>query len=67
VHHYLAQPEVWRQYHEDLLKEAENTRLAREIRRRRKGASREWRINLGGWTLQLRRIPDYGAGSAAKS
>ena len=67
MHDYLAQPEVWRQYHEDLLKEVENSRLAREIRRRRTGASREWRINLGGWILQLRRVPDYGARSAAKS
>jgi hypothetical protein len=67
VHDYFARPEVWRQRHEDLLKEVENARLVREIRRRRKGASREWRINLGRWILQLRRIPEYEANPAAKS
>ena len=46
MHDYLARPEVWRQHHEDLLKEAENARLARDIRRGQ-GASQEWRINLG--------------------
>ena len=67
MHDYLARPEVWRQHREDLLKEAENARLAREIRRERKGASREWRVNLGRWILQLRRIPEYEARPAAKS
>ncbi len=66
MHDYLAQPEVWRRHHEDLLKEVENARLAREIRRGRKGAGRAWRLNLGGWILQLQRIPEYGARSAAK-
>jgi hypothetical protein len=66
VHDYLAPLEVWRQHHEDLLKEVENARLAREIRCGRKGASREWRINLGGWILQLRRIPKYEARPAAR-
>jgi hypothetical protein len=67
VHDYLARPEVWRQHREDLLKEAENARLAREIRRERKGASGEWRVNLGRWILQLRKIPEYEARPAAKS
>jgi hypothetical protein len=49
-----------------LLREAENSRLAREARRRRREAGREWKINLGGWTLQLRRIPDYETSQAAK-
>jgi hypothetical protein len=47
--HDLARLEIWDQHRQDLLKEAENARLAREIRRGRKGASREWRMNLGGW------------------
>jgi hypothetical protein len=67
VHDYLARPDVWRQHREDLLEEAENARLAREIRRRRKEASRQWRVNFGGWILQLRRIPEYEARPAAKS
>jgi hypothetical protein len=66
VHDYLARPEVWRQHCEDLLKEAENARLAKEIRRGLKGASREWRISLGGWILQLRRPEEYEARLAAK-
>jgi hypothetical protein len=66
VHDYWAQPEAWRQHREDLLKEVENARLAREIRRGRKVASSEWRINLGGWILQLRRIPEYEARPAAR-
>jgi hypothetical protein len=67
VHDHLARLEVWRQHREDLLKEAENARLVREIRRGRKGASREWQISLGGWILQVRRIPKYEASPAAKS
>ncbi len=67
MHDYLARAEVWRQHREDLLTEVENARLAREIRRGRKGASTEWRIKLGGWILQLRRIPEYEARSAARS
>jgi hypothetical protein len=66
VHDYLAQPEVWRQHREDLVREAENARLAKEIRRGLKGASREWRISLGGWILQLRRTAEYEARPAAK-
>jgi len=58
--------DVWRQHREDLLKEAKTAQLTREIRRRRKAASREWRINLGGWILQLRRIPEYETRQAAK-
>jgi hypothetical protein len=67
MHDYLTPVGVWRQHREDLLKEAENARLAREIRRGRRGAGREWKINLGGWVLQLRRIPEYEASPAAKS
>jgi hypothetical protein len=66
VHDYMALPEVWRQRREDLHKEAENARLAREIRRGPKGSSREWRINVGGWILQLRRMPEYEVRPAAK-
>jgi hypothetical protein len=67
MHDYSTRLEVLRHHREDLLKEAENTRLAREARRGRRGAGREWKINLGGWVLQLRRIPEYGASPAAKS
>jgi hypothetical protein len=67
VHDYLARLEVWRQHREDVLSEVENARLARELRRRRKGASREWRISWGGWALRLQRISGYGARPAAKS
>jgi len=49
-----------------LLKEAENARLAKEIRRGLKGAGREWRISLGGWILQLQRIAEFEARPAAK-
>ena len=63
---YSTRLEVLRHHREDLLKEAENARLAREIRRGRRGAGREWKINLGGWVLQLRRIPEYGTSPAPK-
>ena len=66
MHDYLTRLEVLRQHRGELLEEAENARLAREIRRGRRGAGREWKINLGGWVLQLRRIPEYEASSAAK-
>jgi len=56
VHDYLARLEIWSQHREDLLKEAENARLAREIRRGRKGANREWRIRLGGWIPRPQRV-----------
>jgi hypothetical protein len=62
----MARPEVWRQHREDLIKEAENARLAKEIRRGLKGAGREWRISLGRWILQLRRMPEYEVRPAAK-
>ena len=65
--HDLVWLEVWRQRREDLLEEAKNARLARESRRGRKAASREWRISLGGWILQLRRIPEHEVRPAAKS
>jgi hypothetical protein len=65
--HDLARLELWRQHREDVLKEVENTRLAREIRRGRKGASREWRTNLGGWVLRLQRVSEYEAKPAANS
>jgi hypothetical protein len=65
--HDLVRLGIWRQHREDLLKEAENARLAREIHRGRKGANREWRISLGGWILQLQRIVEYEARPAAKS
>ena len=67
MHDYSTRLEVLRQHRGELLEEAENARLAREIRRGRRGASREWRISLGGWILQLRRIPEYEASTAAKS
>ena len=66
MHDYLPRVEVLRQHREELLKEAEDARLAREARRGRRAAGREWRINLGGWILQLRRIPEYEASPAAK-
>ena len=65
--HDLVWLEVWRHHREELLREAENTRLAREIRRGRREAGREWKINLGGWTLQLRRISEHEVRPAAKS
>ncbi len=67
MHDYLPRLEVLRQHREELLKEAENARRAREVRRVRRAAGREWRINFGGWILQLRRVPRYEARSAAKS
>jgi hypothetical protein len=66
MHDYSTRLEVLHHHRADLLKEAENARIAREIRRGRRGAGREWKINLGGWVLQLRRIPEYEASSAAK-
>jgi hypothetical protein len=66
MHDNLTRLEVLRQHREELLEEAENARLAREARRRRSGSGREWKINLGRWILQLRRIPEYEANPAAK-
>jgi hypothetical protein len=66
MHDYLTRLEVLRHHREELLEEAENARLAREARRGRRGSGGEWRINLGGWVLQLRRIPEYEASPAAK-
>ncbi len=66
MHDQLTRLEVWHHHREELLREAENSRLGREVRRRRREAPREWRINLGRWTLQLRRIPDYETSPAAK-
>jgi hypothetical protein len=67
MHDYLTRLEVLRHHREELLEEAENARLAREVRRGRTGSGGEWRISLGGWSLQLRRIPEYEANPAAKS
>jgi hypothetical protein len=67
MHDYLTRLEVLRHHREELLEEAENARLGREVRRGRRGSGGEWRISLGGWVLQLRRIPEYEARSAAKS
>jgi hypothetical protein len=67
MHDYLTRLEALRHHREELLQEAENARLAREVRRGRRGSGGEWRISLGGWVLQLRRIPEYEASSAAKS
>jgi hypothetical protein len=67
MHDYLTRLEVLRHHREELLEEAENVRLGREARRGRRGSGGEWRISLGGWVLQLRRIPEYEASSAAKS
>ena len=69
MHHNSTRLEVLRQHREELLEEAENARLARAIRRGGRRAGREWRISLGGWILQLRRIPEYseyGASQTAK-
>jgi hypothetical protein len=66
MHDQLTRLEILRHHREVLLKEAENARLAREARRRRREAGREWKISLGGWSLQLRRIPDYETSQAAK-
>ena len=66
MHDYLTRLEVLRHHREDLLEEAENARLAREARRGRKRFGGEWKINLGGWVLQLRRIPEYGTSPAPK-
>jgi hypothetical protein len=66
MHDHLTRIEVWRLHHEELLEEAKDARLAREIRRKRRGAKGEWRIDLGGWILQLRRIPEYETRQAAK-
>jgi hypothetical protein len=66
MHDYSTRLEVLRHRREELLEEAENARLAREARRGRREAGREWKINLGGWILQLRRIPEYEASPAPK-
>jgi hypothetical protein len=66
MHDYSTRLEVLRHHREELLQEAENARLAREVRRGRRGTGGEWRISLGGWVLQLRRIPEYEASPAAK-
>ena len=66
MHDQLTRLEVLRHHREELLQEAENARLAREVRRGRRGSGGEWRISLGGWVLQLRRIPEYEASPAAK-
>jgi hypothetical protein len=69
MHHNSTRLEVLRWHHEELLEEARNARLAEEVRRARRAAGREWRISLGGWILQLRRIPEYpeyAASHAAK-
>ena len=66
MHDYLTRLEVLRHRREELLEEAENARLAREARRGRRRSGGEWKINLGGWVLQLRRIPEYGTSPAAK-
>jgi hypothetical protein len=66
MHDYLTRLEVLRQHREELLEEAENARLAREARLGRRGSGGEWRISLGGWILQLRRIPEYEASPATK-
>ena len=62
----LTRLELLRQHREELLEEAQNARLGKEARLRRRAASREWRINLGGWILQLRRTPEYETSTAAK-
>jgi hypothetical protein len=67
VHDYQARLELWRQHREEVLGEVDNARLAREIRRGRKGASRAWRISLGGWIVRLQRVSAYEAKPAAKS
>ena len=66
MHDYSTRLEVLRHHREELLEEAENARLAREARRGRGGSGGEWKINLGGWVLQLRRIPEYGTSPAPK-
>jgi hypothetical protein len=66
MHDHLTRLEVLRHHREELLEEAENARLAREVRRGRRESGGEWRISLGGWVLQLRRIPEYEASPAAK-
>jgi hypothetical protein len=66
MHNYLTRLEVLRHHREELLEEAENAHLAREARRGRGGSGGEWKINLGGWVLQLRRIPEYGTSPAPK-
>ena len=48
MHDQLTRLEVLRHHREELLREAENSRLAREARRGRRGAPREWKINLDG-------------------
>ena len=66
MHDYLTPLVIGRRRHEELLAEVENARLAKEIRHGRKEASREWRISLGGWILQLRRPEEHEARLAAK-
>jgi len=67
MHDSSTQLEVLRLHREELLEEAQSARLAAEARRRRRVAGREWRISLGGWILQLRKIPEYRADPVPKS
>jgi hypothetical protein len=67
MHDGLTQLEVVRLHREELLEEVESARVASEARRGRRAANMEWRISLGGWILQLRRIQEeYGASPVPK-
>jgi hypothetical protein len=50
VQDHRGEFEIWQQRQRDLLREAENRRLARQVRS-------GWRISFGGWILSLQRAP----------
>ncbi len=57
--------EQWRQHREELLREAERTRLERQLklaRKRREASSEEsqrcaWQVSVGTWVLRLEKVP----------
>ena len=55
--HDMVWLEVWRQHRENLLEEAKNARLAREIRRGRKAASRGVADKPGGMDPAVAKDP----------
>ena len=57
--------EQWREHREELLREAERTRLERQLklaRKRRESSGEEsrrgaWQVSVGRWVLRLEKVP----------
>jgi hypothetical protein len=57
--------EIWQERREELLREAERSRLERRLRAARRERSllskyarrRAWRVSVGGWVLRLEKVP----------